>query len=69
MNADKLASHFYEQGKADGIKDVVKNSKNPASEAPRQVAGGDVFVGGLKVKSISGADSSKLKIRRRTFNN
>ena len=48
---------------------VVKNSKNPASEAPRQVAGGDVFVGGLKVKSISGADSSKLKIRRRTFNN
>jgi len=69
MNADKLASHFYEQGKADGIKDVVKNSKNPASEAPRQVASGDVFVGGLKVKSISGADSSKLKIKRRTFNN
>ncbi len=69
MNADKLASHFYEQGKADGIKDVVKNSKNPATDTPRQVAGGDVFVDGLKVKAISGTDSSKLKIRRRTFNN
>ena len=69
MNADKLASHFYEQGKADGVKNVVQNSKNPATEAPRQVAGGDVFVDGLKVKAISGADSSKLKIRKRTFNN
>ncbi|MBN88280.1 hypothetical protein CMO95_01640 [Candidatus Woesearchaeota archaeon] len=69
MNADKLASHFYEQGKADGVKDIVKKSKNPASEAPRQVASGDVFVGGLQVKAISGADSSKLKIKRRTFNN
>jgi hypothetical protein len=69
MNADKLASHFYEQGKADGIKNVVKNSKNPGTEAPRQVASGDVFVDGLKVKAISGTDSSKLKIRRRTFNN
>jgi len=69
MNADKLASHFYEQGKADGVKDIVKKSKNPANEAPRQVASGDVFVGGLKVKAISGADSSKLKIKKRTFNN
>jgi len=69
MNADKLASHFYEQGRADGVKDIVKKSKNPANEAPRQVASGDVFVGGLQVKAISGADSSKLKIKRRTFNN
>jgi len=69
MNADKLASHFYEQGKADGIKNVVQNSKNPATEAPRQVAGGDVFVAGMKVKAISGSDSSKLKIKKRKFNN
>ena len=69
MNADKLAQHFYEQGKADGVKDIIKQSKNPATESPRQVASGDVFVGGIKVKSISGSDSSKLKIRKRTFNN
>ncbi len=68
MNADKLASHFYEQGKADGVKDMVKQSKNPAKDAPRQVAGGDVFIDGLKVRAISGTDSSKLKIKR-TFNN
>ena len=69
MNADRLASHFYEQGKADGVKDIVAKSKNPATEAPRQVAGGDVFVDGLKIRSISGTDSSKLKIKKRTFNN
>ena len=69
MNADKLASHFYEQGKADGVKNIVKQSKNPATDAPRQVASGDVYVSGFKVKAISGADSSKLKIKKRTFNN
>ena len=69
MNTDKLASHFYEQGKADGVKDIVQQSKNPSTDAPRQVASGDVFVGGFKVKAISGADSSKLKIKKRTFNN
>lgn len=68
MNADKLASHFYEQGKADGVKNMVKQSKNPATDAPRQVASGDVFIDGLKVRAISGTDSSKLKIKR-TFNN
>jgi len=69
MNTDKLASHFYEQGKADGVKTIVKQSKNPATDTPRQVASGDVFVGGMKVKSISGSDSSKLKIKKRKFNN
>ena len=68
MNTDKLASHFYEQGKADGIKTLVQQSKNPSAEAPRQVASGDVFVGGFKVKSVSGADSSKLRIKKRKFN-
>jgi hypothetical protein len=68
MNADKLASHFYEQGKADGVKTIVQKSKNPSVDAPRQVAGGDVYVGGFKVKAVSGADSSKLKIKKRKFN-
>jgi hypothetical protein len=47
---------------------MVKQSKNPAKDAPRQVAQGDVFIDGLKVRAISGTDSSKLKIKR-TFNN
>jgi hypothetical protein len=68
MNADKIANHFYEQGKADGIKNVVDSSKNLSTDKPRQVADGNVFINGLKVKSISGLDSSKLKIKKRKFN-
>jgi len=67
MNADKIANHFYEQGKADGIKNVVDSSKNLSNDKPRQVADGNVFINGLKVKSISGLDSSKLKIKKRKF--
>ena len=68
MNADKIANHFYEQGKADGVKTIVNGSRNITNEKPRQVADGNVFVNGLKVKSISGLDSSKLKIKTRKFN-
>ena len=68
MNADKIANHFYEQGRADGVKTVVDSSKNLSSDKPRQVADGNVFINGLKVKSISGLDSSKLKIKKRKFN-
>jgi len=67
-NIDKIASHFYEQGKADAVREVISSSKNP-SEAARKTAPGDVFVNGLRVKSISGLDSSKLRIQTKKFNN
>ena len=67
-NVDKIASHFYEQGKADAVKDVVNKSKNLSDVKAREGKTGDVFVGGFKVKSISGADSTKLKIKTRKFN-
>ena len=66
-NADTMATHFYEQGRADAIKEQVAKTKNITTE-PRQTAPGDVFVNGLKVKAISGLDSSKLKIRTKKFN-
>ena len=66
-NVDRIASHFYEQGKADAVKDVVNKSKN-LSPVKARTQQGEVFVNGFKVKSISGADSSKLKIKRRKFN-
>ena len=66
-NADTIAQHFYEQGKADAVKDVMAKSKNISTE-PRKTSSGDVFINGLKVKAISGADSSKLKIKTRKFN-
>ena len=68
MNSDKIAQHFYEQGKADAVKEVIANSKNPSLTQPRQ-APGDVFINGLKVKAISGFDSSKLRIQTKKFNN
>ena len=68
MNADKIAHHFYEQGKADGVKNIIQTSKNPSQDGPRQVADGNVFINGLKVKAISGLDSTKLKIKRKKFN-
>ena len=68
MNSDKIAQHFYEQGKADAVKEVVASSKNPSFAQPRQ-APGDVFINGLKVKAISGFDSSKLRIQTKKFNN
>ena len=67
-NVDRIATHFYEQGKADAVKDVVNKSKN-LSPTKARTQQGEVFVNGLKVKAISGADSSKLKIKTRKFNN
>ena len=67
-NADTLAQHFYEQGKADAVKEVMAKSKNISTE-PRQTAQGEVFVNGLKVKAISGVDSSKLKVKKVTLKN
>ena len=66
-HADTIAQHFYEQGKTDATKDLVAKSKNIQTE-PRQSPPSDVFVGGLKVKAISGMDSSKLRIQKRKFN-
>ena len=66
-NADTIAKHFYEQGKADAVKEVVAKSKNVSSEA-RSTAPSEVSIGGFKVKAISGVDSSKLRIKK-TFKN
>ena len=66
-NVDKIASHFYEQGKADAVKEVVNNSKNMSGSKARSTQG-EVFVGGFKVKAITGTDSAKLKIKTRKFN-
>ena len=66
-NADTIANHFYEQGKADAIKEVIAKSNNIPT-TPRQTSTGEIFVNGFKVKAINGVDSSKLKIKSK-FNN
>ena len=65
-NADKIINHFYEQGKTDATKEIISKSKNPSTE-PRQTGTGE-FVNGIKVKSISGYDNSKLRIKTKKFN-
>tara|TARA_R100000544_G_C2225267_1_gene60233 strand:- start:63 stop:1247 length:1185 start_codon:yes stop_codon:yes gene_type:complete len=69
-HADTIAQHFYEQGKADAVKDVVAKSKNITTETRKEGSNtsGSVFVNGMKIKAISGADSSKLKIKSKKFN-
>jgi hypothetical protein len=63
-NADTIARHFYEQGKADATKDIAAKSKNISNE-PRTTSSGEVYLNGLRVKAISGADTSKLKIKKK----
>jgi len=61
-NPDRIINHFYEQGRADAVRDLTAKSKNISNE-PRSTQSGDVFVNGYRVKSVSGADSSRLKIK------
>jgi hypothetical protein len=59
-NADAIANHFYEQGKADAIKTLEAQSKNINMD-PRK--SGVIEAGGAKVRVVSGENSSKLKIK------
>ena len=60
MNADAIAKHFYEQGKADATKARVARDKNINLE-PRKTHG-EVNVGGVKYK-VLGDTSSDIKNR------
>ncbi len=65
-NADAIANHFYEQGKADAIKNMTSQAKNINMDA-RKTDSGVVDTGGIKVKAISGDDSSKLKFKLKNY--
>jgi hypothetical protein len=60
MNADAIARHFYEQGKADAIKGQVAKDKNINLE-PRKTHG-ETNVGGVKYR-VLGQSSSDIKNR------
>ena len=60
MNADAVAKHFYEQGKADAMKDSVAKAKN-VDMNPRQ-SHGTIEAGGVKVK-VLGNNSSDFKFK------
>ena len=61
MNPDAIATHFYEQGKADALKQSIAKSKN-IDMNPRQGLAGSSDSSGFKFK-VLGDDSSKLKFK------
>ena len=61
-NADKIANHFYEQGRAEAIKEIEAKAKNINMD-PRKTNQCFVEAGGVKVRAVSGEDSSKLRIK------
>ena len=62
MNPDVIARHFYEQGKADAIKDTVSKSKNINMDA-RQSYDNNV-AGGMKVKALED-NTASFKFKKR----
>jgi hypothetical protein len=64
-NADQIAHHFYEQGKADATRDINASSKNISTKV--RESSPNVNVGGIKMRVVSGDDSSKLRIKTRKF--
>ena len=65
MNPDAIAQHFYEQGKADALKDSVAKSKN-VDMTPRQEHAGEINVNGTKIRVLGNdAEDFKFKIRKR----
>jgi hypothetical protein len=65
-NPDAIASHFYEQGKADAIKQMTADAKNINMDA-RKTSDGFVDTGGIKVRAISGDNESKLKFKLKNY--
>jgi len=64
MNPDAVANHFYEQGKADAIKESLTKSKNIDMDprgAHQQVTNNN----GWTVRSVNGVDASEFKLKIR----
>ena len=62
MNADAVADHFYQQGKADAVKETSARSKNVKMD-PRGQHEATTQVSGIKVRAISGDDSQRLRVK------
>lgn len=65
-NPDALANHFYEQGRADALREATANAKNINIDG-RKSDPGVINANGVKVKVIDGDNSSKLKIKLKNY--
>ena len=66
-NPDAVANHFYQQGKADAIKESMAKAKNVDMTPNQQHQ--NVVAGGTKFKVLSGDDSTKLRVKITKINN
>jgi hypothetical protein len=66
MNSDAIANHFYEQGKADALKNSMANSKN-IDMSPRESHGTPIDDSGIKVRVLGeeSRSNSTFKIRKK----
>jgi len=64
-NIDSIATHFYEQGKADAVKSEYAKSKNITNKPRVQQMDDSIYLNGMKIKAVSGLNTSKLKIKRK----
>ena len=65
MNPDAIANHFYDQGKADALKDSVAKSKNINMD-PRQSHSDGIDTGGVKVRVLGdNSPDFKFKIKQK----
>jgi hypothetical protein len=65
MNADAVAKHFYDQGKADAMKNSMAKAKN-VDMNPRQ-SHGEIKTGGMTYK-VLGDNSSDFKFKIKNKN-
>ena len=68
MNPDTVANHFYEQGKADALKESIAKSKNIDME-PRQSLSDNVNSSGYTARVLNNDDAPdfKFKIKNNKF--
>jgi len=65
MNPDQIANHFYEQGKADALKNSIAKSKNVSMD-PRQVHEGAITNNGFTVRTLSNdSEDFQFKIKNK----
>ena len=68
MNPDQVANHFYEQGKADALKDSIAKSKNVSMD-PRQSHQENVNTSGITARVLNPESDFKFKIKNNKFKN
>ena len=66
MNSDAVAKHFYEQGKADALRDSVAKSKNIDMDPRQQLDNNTINSGGITVRALGDNTADfKFKIKNK----